>query len=136
MEVWPPVGGGVVLLVVGGAPVYRVVSAPAQTSAQSEVAVTEASAGAHTHGAEADAGSEAECPRGWGPVLAVVLGLAELEVVVPVAGQGVGSDPMPAQPSRGPGPYGPELDTQAEAEVATLDAVVRGEAEAGRGQPP
>ena len=84
--------------------------------------------------AEADAGLEAECPSGRVPV--VMLRRAQLEVVEPIAGQGVGSDPMPAQPSRGPGPYGPELDTQAEAEVATLDAVVRGEAEAGRGQPP
>ena len=64
MEVWPPGGQAVVLLVVGGAPVSRVVSAPAEAATEPKVAVTEAGAGSEAHRPETEASSEADCPRG------------------------------------------------------------------------
>jgi len=64
MEVRPQVGLAVVLLVVGGAPIVRVVSSPAQAAAEPKVAMTEAGAGSNTHRPDIEATTEANCPRG------------------------------------------------------------------------
>ena len=64
MEVRPKVGLAVILLVVGGAPIVKVISSPAQTSAEPKVAMTEAGAGSNTHGPDIEATTEANCPRG------------------------------------------------------------------------
>ena len=132
MEVWPPGGEAVVLLVVGGAPVSRVVSAPAEAAAEPKVAVTEAGAGAQTHRPDTEAGTEAECPRGWGgdpggghccgcgrgPVLAVVLRLTILQVVAPVPGEAVSTDAVPPEAGGGSGADRTELEAEPETEMS------------------